>query len=372
MLRQRCVICNEQNKFRLIHKQEAFPICISSSTQPIKDDVLSDVEYIGCEVCGCVQIKTLIDPELLYSFSHNNTYETPTWKEHHNKFSQFILNLTNHNSFLEIGGASGYLGELLSSQRKINTYTILDLASKPVFQVPIKYIQGNCETFDYTKIQPETPIILSHVLEHLYEPKQFLQQLRKARIQHIVLSIPNMEVCLEKRFLSFLHREHTYYCSTQHLLYMMAEAGFECRQQESFREHSLFFWFERSETVASGTIVNPEKLLSQFEDYYHQRGLLYKDVELKEPTYIVPAGHYGQLIYFFLQAQKEAIVGFLDNDASKIGKRMYGTDTYVYPMKFLETKQDTPVSVLLNAGPYLQEIKAQLEKYHPNIRFICI
>jgi 2-polyprenyl-3-methyl-5-hydroxy-6-metoxy-1,4-benzoquinol methylase len=371
MLRESCTVCTS-TALRLIYKQDEYPVCISSSSCPLESDIFQTLQFVGCNHCGCVQLKNLIDPSLLYSFSHNNTYETPTWNQHHHLFSEFILENTGQTKLVEIGGASGYLAELLQKKRKDISISIIDLAQQPDMKVSVEYIQANCEEFDFTTIDSSTPIILSHVFEHLYRPRKLVEQLEKAKTQTLFISIPNMEVCLQKKFFSFLHVEHTYYCTSVHIKRMMAEAGFQCIQEVPFKEHSLFFHFERQGILEMPPYPDAEQILSRFNEYYKDRDALYSQIYLKQPTYIVPGGHYGQLIFNYLKKQKTNIIGFLDNDKSKIGKRMYGTDKYVYPMRELETKKDTNVSVLLNAGPYLEEIKVQLLGYHPGVDMICV
>jgi 2-polyprenyl-3-methyl-5-hydroxy-6-metoxy-1,4-benzoquinol methylase len=371
MLRQSCTVCDKTD-FCNIYEQPNYPTCISSSSYPLESDIFQTLQFVGCRHCGCVQLKNLIDPSLLYSFSHNNTYETPTWKQHHELFSEFIITHTDQRNIVEVGGASGYLAELLTTKSNTFTITIIDLAKKPELKADIQYIEANCEDFDFNNVAPSTPIILSHVFEHLYRPRQFLENLKKAKIETIFLSIPNMELCLAKKFLSFLHVEHTYYCSTEHIIAMMAGAGFRCVLQENFKEHSIFFKFQRSQSVTIPSFPRPDMLLKEFQDYYSEREALYKSVHLEGPTYIVPAGHYGQLIYFLLYDQKDKILGFLDNDVSKVGKRMYGTDKYVYSMSTLHAQKNTQICILLNAGPYVEEIKTQMLGYNQSLCFLCV
>ena len=92
---------------------------------------------------------------------------------------------------------------------------------------------------------------------------------------------------------------------------------------------------------------------------------------MTQNTFIVPAGHFGQLIYYFLK-DKEKIIGFLDNDTTKCGKRVYGTTHITYPMSDIIKYIDTTVDILIHAGPYTHEIKKQLLTYHSNLRFIDI
>jgi hypothetical protein len=371
MIRDSCTICNTKS-FVTIYKQYNYPISISSSSQPPEQDRFETLEFIGCTLCGCVQLQTLIDPKILYAFAHNNTYETPTWKEHHNRFSSFILNNTHETHFLEIGGSSGYFADLLYSSCSIESYTILDLAQEPKFQIPIRYIQANCEDFSFDTVSKSTPIILSHVFEHLYNPRKFIENLKKAKIQSIFLSIPNLKLCLEKEFLSFLHVEHTYYITSEHLKTIMAEHSYVCKIEESFKEHSIFFHFEYQDTVDIPAFPNSYEILDSFQKYYAKRDNLYANVIVNHDTFIVPGGHYGQLVYNYLREQKASIVGFLDNDTSKIGKRMYGTDTFVFAMNEVTKYKNKQLNVILNAGPYADEIIQQLRRYNPDITYILV
>ncbi len=371
MLREKCAICKNPLSSS-IYKQVNYPICISSSSEAYENDRFKTLNYLGCNLCGCVQLENLIDPSLLYAFSHNNTYETPTWSLHHKLFSEFIMSNTKERKFLEIGGSSGYLAELLHSCRLIEWYKILDLAKEPLFRIPIQYIQVNCEKYSFQEDDKSTQVIMSHVFEHLYNPRAFLEQLGKSNIESIFISIPNMKVCLEKEFLSFLHVEHTYYITADYLKRMMADIGFSCIKEENFKEHSIFFYFKRGHIDTLPPYPNAQQILDSFHTYYRKRDSMYSHLVLTQPTYIVPGGHYGQLIYHYLREQKEYIIGFLDNDTTKVGKRMYGTDKYVYRMDQVLHDKDKKITIILNAGPYAEEIKTQLNEYHPDLDYISI
>lgn len=371
MIRENCTICKNVLSSS-IYKQVNYPICISSSSEAYENDTFETLNYVGCNLCGCVQLQNLIEPSLLYAFSHNNTYETPTWSLHHKLFSDFIKKNTKENKFLEIGGSSGYLAELLHNSRRVESYKILDLAKEPTFRIPIEYIQRNCEEYTFENDDKSTQVIMSHVFEHLYNPRVFLEHLRKSNIESIFISIPNMKVCLEKQFLSFLHVEHTYYITEDYLTRMMADIGFSCVKEEHFKEHSIFFYFKRGYIDTLPQYPKAENILNRFHSYYKKRDAIYSQLVLTQPTYIVPGGHYGQLIYHYLHEQKKYIIGFLDNDTTKVGKRMYGTDKYVYRMDQVLQDKNKKITIILNAGPYVEEIKNQLNGYHPGLDYISL
>jgi hypothetical protein len=364
MIRTECIVCGYNEGFEPIYTQANYPISICSSTNPAETDIFDDLVFVGCPSCGCVQLQNPIDPLVLYANSHNNTFETPTWYMHHREFSRFITEERDRDKYLEIGGGSGILAHSLCDKIKNVKIKVMDLNDSQFFKTlfPIQYIQANCETYDYTQVDPTTPILMSHVFEHLYNPREFLKRIQDAKIETIFISVPNLEICLQQEFLSFLHVEHTYYCSKDHILRMFYDAGYTCKRIKEFKNHSLFFEFTLSPDITSELVPSYPigyALLEQFRNYYAKRDTLFSSIQLTQPTYIVPAGHYGQLIYFYLRNQKEFILGFLDNDKSKIDMRMYGTEKYVYPMTQIKESTEK-VSVLLNAGPYATEIKQQL------------
>lgn len=86
------------------------------------------------------------------------------------------------------------------------------------------------------------------------------------------------------------------------------------------------------------------------------------------PVYLFGAHVFSQyLISFGLDTTN--IVGLLDNDTSKAGKRLYGTELYSDSPKILK---DIPEAiVILRAGVYNEEIKKDIiENINPNIKFI--
>ena len=85
-------------------------------------------------------------------------------------------------------------------------------------------------------------------------------------------------------------------------------------------------------------------------------------------VYLFGAHIFSQyLIVFGLDTQR--VCGILDNDVSKQGKRLYGTNLMVYSPKVL-ANEDTPV-VILKVASYAEEIKEDIVK-HINKRTIFV
>jgi len=367
MMRTSCVICN--NTLEHIYIDKNASISIGSSIHPIESDVHADLHYVICSFCSCVQLSTLIDVNLLYKYSHNNTFNTPTWSLHHTEFCNFIVENTKSSSFLEIGGHSGVLSNKIINKIPSSEYTILDLCDVNPDIKNVSFVSGNCEDYAYTS---KSTILISHVFEHLYNPNAFIERIAKARVPEIFLSIPNMEDSLEKSSISFIHIEHTFYLTVEMMHYMFSKHGYICIRMLPFKNHSFFFHFIASD-LCKPLEINKEKAelyKIQFTNYFQKRRELFERITVDNNFYIAPSGHFGQYIYRNLEHFKDKMLGFLDNDPSKIGKRMYGTHLLNYPMS--EIQKHKEITVILHAGPYLSEIKKQLLDYNPLVKFIDI
>jgi hypothetical protein len=78
-----------------------------------------------CDVCGSVQLMTLMDPVKMYAENHNNTFFSNTWITHHQLFHEFITSEIKISNVIEVGGCSLQLYKLFD--KDIN-YKILDFS----------------------------------------------------------------------------------------------------------------------------------------------------------------------------------------------------------------------------------------------------
>jgi len=366
MLRQSCVICNS-NILNDIYTLENYPITPSSNNLDYSTDEFQDCTFLSCNMCGCVQLKMLINPIKLYLNSHNSTNISELWREHHTLFANFIIKHNKLPELIEVGGNSGILYNLLKSS--INSYTILDISNTENRPSEVQFIQGNYENFNFTGYNS---VVLSHTFEHLYEPRLFIQNLHSAKVDSIFISIPNMEeMCLSKN-ISILHNEHTYYVGDYEIKYLFSQFNYYCNSSYEYKTHSRFYHFIYVSDIVPFTLTPSFLYRDKIIDIFSKYPLLIKNININTPCYICPAGHYGQKIYYYLQKYNKHIKGFLDNDPLKQNKRVYGTPFYIYPPKILETYSGIKVYIILYAGPYINEIKKQINLIHSNIEYISL
>lgn len=366
MERTNCVIC-ESNTLIHVYNLQKYPITPSSSSLELSSDEFNDCIFVSCNFCGALQLKNLIDPFKLYKDSHNSTENTPTWKEHHELFAKFISDNTNTQSILEVGGNSGILYKFLNSH--ITDYTILDICNSGDRPYEIKFIEGNCETFDFTG---HSHIVLSHTFEHLYSPVKFINNLSKGHVKSIYISIPNMEHIYNSKNISIIHNEHTFFVGDNEIRHLFSRYGFSCSAFYEFKKHSLFYKFVYDPLMKPLPLYKNVERAPYIQSYLKNFEESIAKVVIDKPCFICPAGHYGQKIYYYLRNYSNHIIGFIDNDVSKQNKRVYGTTGQVYSPDVLLNHRDSLISVILYAGPYTSELKNQLNLLHASIEYIII
>ena len=366
--RTNCVLCEHHNLIDIVTLYK-YPITPSSNNEEPSSDEYNDCIFSNCSLCGTVQLKNLIDPIKLYKNSHNSTENTPTWKEHHSLFASFITDNSDTTDILEIGGNSGTLYRLLCN--KIKNYSILDIC--PTAPTEVTFFQGNCEDFDF---KGHTHVVLSHTFEHLYSPRKFIENLSKSRVKSVYISIPNMENLYSSKNISIIHNEHTFFIGDHEIKYIFSQYGYLTATSKEFINHSLFYHFMYNESIFNESIKAPVPnnmiRAKNIKNYISDFELFIKNINVSMPCYICPAGHYGQKIYYYLKQYHNNIIGFIDNDISKQGLRVYGTPKQVYSPNILKTHGVNIICVILYAGPYTKELQSQLNLLHDNIHYINI
>jgi hypothetical protein len=350
-VRTACVMCD--GNLETLYTLPAMPVTCTPTTKPYDTDVCRDMVVGVCRDCGCVQLKTLVDPEILYSESHNETAETPTWRDHHRAFAEFVQ-AHELQSMTEIGGSSGSLYRHLP---KTLQYTCLDLC-KPSDAIPS--IQANCETYDFSGTDC---ICMSHVFEHLYRPRQFVEHIASS-VKKVLLSIPNMTHLLSIRSSSIVFNEHTYFLDIHSVQVLFARYGYRLRSSVGFRTHSTFLYFEKTTDTLEPLQPPNLQIAETMKDIYVNMVDRCSRYSIADGAWFVPAGHMGQMLYTL--TRPSSLRGFLDNDRSKQGKRVYGTPYSVAPMDAIRD-HERPV-VYMYAGVYADEITAQLRLLNKSVR----
>ena len=222
MNRLNCVIC-DKNKFTdVINIKNTINIINIISDIEYDNNEIKSLNFIGCENCGCVQLKNLFSQNLIYS-QPLQIFDGPNIQKQRDSFCDFIINNINYEKNLfEIGGAYGDLAKKIIQKYADNgsyiKYKILEYNAEHYPEINnVEYITGNCELYNYNGIKT---IIMSHVFEHLYAPRIFLNKISATSIENIFISIPDMDNLMINGDLNNLNILHTYYINSQFIIYL--------------------------------------------------------------------------------------------------------------------------------------------------------
>jgi hypothetical protein len=351
MERTQCVICDHIELASLVSYPD-FPATTLSTNQPLESDMFIDFHIAACQRCGCPQLRFLVDPSVLYTNEYTTVAFSPTWRRHHDVFADFVKTNMCGRKVLEVGGNAGALLQRLPGL----DYSVLDMFRHNDLPTSVTFVQGNCESFDYTG---HSTVILSHVFEHLYHPKEFVASVRRGGVQDVFLAIPNFETELGTAEINVLNTQHTFYCDAQHMKYVFAEHGYtmnayhshECR---ALPTHMMHFKYVGCQAIALPILGVATKMADLHAAYARHIPVVTSDT-----VYVSPAGATGQMLWYHMKQRGVTIRGFLDNSVERCGKRLYGTDHVSRLPRSLTSSSD----VFVCPCKYASEITLALSEY---------
>lgn len=374
LVRENCVITGASDLEHLF-TFENFPVFMGCTDGPESEDLRSSMSWWISKSSGLVQLKALIPLPILYPESHGAGEVGALWRKHHSEFADFVAGFEPRSVF-EIGGAHGILEAEHRRHREI-PWTILDPNPHPSKETKAKFIKGFFDK-NYKFDGEFDSVIHSHLFEHVYDPAEFVRALRDFMPEgtNLAFSIPNMEEMLRRKYTNCINFEHTVLLTEPFVEYLLSNNGFEIVQKQKFQDdHSLFFHAIRNSKVNArelegGLYKEYHDLYTDYIDYHKElvSSLNIRIESLETPTYLFGAHVFTQyLIAFGLDTTR--IVGILDNDPSKQGRRLYGTDLNVYSPSVL--KEAGNVNVVLKAGVYCDEIRADINNnYNQTCNFL--
>jgi len=281
------------------------------------------IEYGYCPHCFSVQLMTLADPLVLYDKNYIQPFQTHLWTQHNLSFIAFIVKHCSPQPLLEIGSSSFCLGKHLIHYYP--DYTVFDYSiEQAVKRDDVTYVEGNCEEYDFT--QP--CIVMSHVFEHLYEPKKFIQNCLRNKVKTILLSVPSMEspqlhVC----------SQHTFQYNAQDIVYLFGLYEYKLiemvRWVDSFP--CLFYCF---------TLEGPQQVEQRIEQHHLYSMQYFKSFRVPPNTFLTTANMFSVVVYPWIE-NKEDVIGVVDVNPKKHGKKFSYTSLIVQPFAELDKPGNT-------------------------------
>ena len=366
--RERCAVCGAgELQDRLV--VERVPVYMGVTDGAPSEDAFADQRWAVCRTCGCVQLTELAPLELVYLAQHNAAIGG-VWGRHHRTLGAFVAD-RGPRAVVEVGGASGLIAQQYVDEHEIESWTVVE--PNPTFtpSPPISVVQAYVEDVPDTVRGADT-IVHSHLLEHLYHPRDLLATLRQETSEdaQMVFSVPDLDTLLAHSGANALNFEHTYYFGIPTLLWMLQDAGFELDELRRFERHSIMVAALARATAGEArrppdASAGAEAFIAFVEGAKTDAQALAERAAAFDGDVFLFGGHvFSQFLIGcgFPQARATAI---FDNDPAKQGRRLYGTDLTVRaPQEVVEFER---AAVIVRAAHYTAEITAQLRELAPHV-----
>jgi hypothetical protein len=323
-----------------------FPVSICTQDGELTDkEIMIDADIVEGDD-GFIRFLPYVDPKLIYMSQHNSSIGK-TWMEHNDEFAKFIYE-TEQNKIVDIGGGSGNIFNSFSKINKDINWTIIDL-NPPTEKKNLKIIKG---LYEPKMINKGDVVITSHFVEHLFDLKLFLIDLRERNPEYHIFSLPNFTYYAKNRYCSTLMFEHPNYLAEECLNHILEITGWEVIDKKYFKEHSIFFKTKPTEPKTSVSNFSIKNEVLDFLDYMVGR---VNSIE-KDNKFYVFGAHFPFYYLLSLGIKEEQIIAVIDNDVDKQNRRMYGTNVKVISPNNIPDGSN----IFIEMGPYNEEIKEGL------------
>lgn len=365
----------QSSRFQSLAIIENCPVFFGVTSEKEEDDLYANMEWFLEESTGLIQLNQLIPLDILYQSQHAYGFGE-TWEKHYQSFSKFFLE-AKPQYVLEIGGGQGRIAQICTESESIKKWTIIEPNPTIEEKHKIKVIQGFFDKNFNIDSHFDT-YTFSHVLEHAYDPSEFLDHIyQKMKIgDDLIFAYPNLSEWLRNKNPSSLNFEHTIFLTEKHLHTLLINLGFQIIRKIDYLNHSHFFHVKKS--VKPKSQLEYENIseestmyLLEFLQYYknevaHLNKFL--DENSERPIFLFGAHIFSQYLKIF-GLNVDNVISVLDNSKQKHGLRLYGTNLTVDSPEVL-AKYNNPI-VILRAGHYNDEIRNQiLSEINPDVTFV--
>lgn len=246
-------------------------------------------QHIGyCSSCGFIFTQNPFNSEQLanryknfskyefdegsYSFIDSEDYKNRSTRQYH--YIDQVIGTNSFSSVLEVGAASGYNLSLYKNKKTfgIEPSMVNCQNAKKYYDVEMfcgmfdEYMKSNTnEKFDL--------IFLSGVLEHIVNPRDFIEQCAVLNNEYMFIEVPTLDFLFLDEAYGLFCDEHVNYFTLESLQYLMNTCGYGLvsanilldMENASPCGRALTSVWKKNNTIRSHVVVN--NVLSTFNDY---------------------------------------------------------------------------------------------------------
>jgi len=371
-----CPFSSSKN-FEHLFSIKKFPIYMGTIKDK-KNYEFKKMNFFINKTTGSVQIFPRVNLKKLYFKSHGSGKVGKVWSSHHKMFYNF-LNIKSQKNIIEIGGGHNSVGSKELLKNKKVSLTSFDPNGQTFKSSNYKLIKEfflESSLKKYALDKKFDLAIHSHLFEHIYDPKIFLNTINKSlKINGLhIFAVPNMEPMIKNGIASAMNFEHPFFLNEKLISVLLKKTGFQILNKKYYgKYHSIFFKTKKIKNIKEKIMLNSYKknkkiFLDLIEGWTSDVKNINLKIKNKNHIFLFGAHIFSQML-IFNGLEKKSIVSVLDNDPKKQGEFLYGTNYKVFSPKILK-KYKYP-TVILRAGEYNEEIKKNiLSTINVNTKFI--
>tara|TARA_Y100000389_G_scaffold204655_1_gene258612 strand:- start:3669 stop:4799 length:1131 start_codon:yes stop_codon:yes gene_type:complete len=353
-----------------------YPVyCGVINDKNINNDIYIDMIYGISKKTGIIQILNI--PHDLYIHGSHNKSIGKIWDDLFNLIVKKIFeNSRKFNSIIEIGGGSGNLFHKINKHVNFNKYIMYE--PNPSFEInDIRFQHINTYFSKNTYLDSPDLIIHSHLLEHIQEPFDFINNITKNMTTNSlhIFALPNMKIQIQKKYCNCIFFEHPNYLSEDYLDIIIHNSGQKIFDKIYYLDHSIIYItkknYENYDILAYPNLYHKNiQLLNDFFNFYKTHiQTINKIINNFTHVYIFGAHIFSQfLLSFGLKSSNISYI--LDNDQNKHNKRLYGFNLFVRSPNIIQNQDNC--FIILNVSSYKNEIKEQLYNINKTIEIFTI
>jgi predicted SAM-dependent methyltransferase len=337
-----------------------------------REEAFNKMTFLECTNCGEVQIKELIDLEVLYQNNHNIGVVGKMWEYHYKSFSKFISKGIINKTVLEISDPSAKIASQLTGYK---SWSIVEPNPDEVSTPNVLFIKSFFD--EHFHLEQKVDIIVhSHLLEHIHNPYSFFKQCNSILVDDGVMyvSVPDMDYLLNQTMSpnAILHFEHTYFINKEVINYLASKTGFEIIKTEKYNDHSVFYELKKVSSNLTNLPILDLKQKFLLSKSLHKKKIENINEKLSQyenlDVYLFGA-HVSSQYYISNGLNVDRIKSLLDNSINKQNHRLYGTSLFVQSPDIL-IHEGPCVVICSHMSVYLVEISNQLLRLNKNIKIL--
>lgn len=280
-------------------------------------------------------------------------------------------NIKDFDSILEIGASSGYNLNLYRKNKYVLGIEPSQINCKKAKEIyEVEMFCGMFENYIQNKSQKKYDLIfLSHVLEHIVNPNDFIKKIKEINNKYIFIEVPGMDYKFMDEPFGIFCEEHVNYFTVESLIKLMKKNGYSMIDMNLIFGNNLkvpagwpaisSLWIKDDVHELNLKFINNStdalmKYISSSEKEFDRIKEIIDNIDNKAKMAVWGTGNHTSRLLGETSLLKKNIVKFYDSDVKKNKYKMIGKDIEKFNLDdILAGKVDT---ILISTYVFQDEI----------------